>query len=61
MKEKTCVLTDDLPFLRNYEELKPRLSIRLNNPTHITQDTLSQPFLDFLVTSWIPVTHNYAG
>ena len=53
MKEKTCVLTDGLPFLRNYEELKPRLSIRLNNPTHITPDTLSQPFLDFLVTCHI--------
>lgn len=56
MKEKTRVLKDDLPFLRNYEELKPRLSIRLNNPTHITPDTLSQPFLDFLVTCHIDVS-----
>ena len=55
--EKTILAgAADLPFLKNYEELKPRLSIRLNNPTHITQDTLSQPFLDFLVTCHIDVS-----
>ena len=55
--EKTILAgAADLPFLKNYEELKPRLSIRLNNPTHITPDTLSQPFLDFLVTCHIDVS-----
>ena len=33
--EKTILAgAADLLFLKNYEELKPRLSIRLNNPTH---------------------------
>ena len=47
------LIINELPFLRNYEELKPRLSIRLNNPTRVKPDILSQPFLDFLVTCHI--------
>jgi hypothetical protein len=47
---------NELPFLRNYEELKPRLSIRLNNPTRVKPDILSQPFLNFLVTCHIDVS-----
>ena len=27
--------TDDLPFLKDYNQLKPRLSIRLSNPTRV--------------------------
>ena len=47
---------DDLPFLKDYEELKPRLSMRLNDFRRIAPDVLTQPFLNFSVTFHIDVS-----
>ena len=47
---------DDLPFLKDYDQLKPRLSIRLNNPDRIKPDAVSMPFLDLSVTFHIDVS-----
>lgn len=57
MRKITGTLSmEDLPFLRDYEDLKPRLSIRLNNPNRIKPDTVSAPFHDLLVTCHIDVS-----
>ena len=48
---------DDLPFLKDYEELKPRLSMRLNDFRRIAPDVLTQPFLNFSVTFHIDVSN----
>ena len=46
---------DDLPFLKDYSQLKSRLSIRLTNPDHLKSDTVFKPFLDLAVTCHIDV------
>ena len=47
---------DDLPFLKDYDQLKPRLSIRLSNPTRVKPDAVTMPFRDLSITFHIDVS-----
>lgn len=50
----------DIPFLTNYEEVKKRLSIRLNNKKRLLTtrpDSVYAPYLDFAVTCHIDVSY----
>ena len=49
----------DIPFITNYEEVKKRLSIRLNNKERLLTSrpgAVYEPFLDFAVTCHIDVS-----
>ena len=49
----------DIPFINNYEEVKKRLSIRLNNKERLLTSrpgAVYEPFLDFAVTCHIDVS-----
>ena len=49
----------DIPFITNYEEVKKRISIRLNNKEWLLTSrpgAIYEPFLDFAVTCHIDVT-----
>ena len=47
---------DDLPFLKDYDQLKTRLSIRLNSPTRVKPDAVTMPFRDLSITFHIDVS-----
>ena len=49
----------DIPFITNYDEVKKRLSIRLNNKERLLTSrpgAVYEPFLDFAVTCHIDVS-----
>ena len=46
---------DDLPFLKDYTQIKSRLSVRLTNPDHLKPDAVSKPFPDLSVTCHIDI------
>ena len=49
----------DIPFITNYEEVKKRLSIKLNNKERLLTSrpgAVYEPFLDFAVTCHIDVS-----
>ena len=47
---------DDLPFLKDYDQLKTRLSIRFNSPTRVKPDAVTMPFRDLSITFHIDVS-----
>ncbi len=53
---KGTINLEDLPFLRDYGQLKRRLSVRLNNPNRIKPDAIYKPCLDFAVSVHISVS-----
>ena len=64
MEDKNLLLTgtigiDDIPFLADYDEVRKRLSVRLNNKERLLATrpgAIFEPFLDFAVTCHIDIS-----